>query len=45
MKKLTVNEVLEYSIKSEKESSDFYDNSCDVLEDDELKFLVTFLMR
>jgi rubrerythrin len=45
MKKLTVNEVLEYAIKIEKESYDFYVNSRDVLRDDELKSLVTLLMR
>ena len=45
MKKLTVNEVLEYAIKIEKESYDFYENSRKVLKDDELKSLVTLLMR
>ena len=45
MKKLTVNEVLEYAIKIEKESYDFYENSQNVLKDDELKSLVTLLMN
>ena len=45
MKKLTVNEVLEYAIKIEKESYDFYDHSRTVLKDDELKSLLTLLMR
>lgn len=45
MKKLTVNEALEYAIKIEKESYDFYESSRKVLKDDELKSLVTMLMR
>jgi len=45
MKKLTVNEVLEYAIKIEKESYDFYENSRKVLKEDELKSLVTMLMK
>jgi rubrerythrin len=45
MKKLTVNEVLEYAIKIEKESRDFYENSHNVLKDDALKSLVTVLMK
>ena len=45
MKKLTVNEVLEYAIKIEKESRDFYENSRNVLKDDALKSLVTVLMK
>jgi rubrerythrin len=45
MKKLTVDEVLEYSIKIEKESYDFYESSRKVLKEDELISLVTLLLR